>query len=375
MYVQKVIRGQDSVNRIEEMAEKLSIRKPLLVGGKILTARLKKVHFLSDAPVFSGYHPNPDLTDCAEGAELYQKEKCDGLISIGGGSAMDTAKGIKAYLCAKNEEAVIARELDRTEAIPHIAIPGTAGTGAEATSVAVTYLNGNKVSIDHPGLIPEGVILDPVLLETLPDYHKKSTALDALAQGIESWWAAAATEDSRVHAYLAILGVLDNIREFLKGDPHAASEMLDASFQSGKAIRITRTTAAHAMSYQVTKRLGIAHGHACMLTLPLLWEHMIGREETDPLLKELASQMRLGDAHMGPKLLRGLMYDLQLECPPMPDEVTLNALADSVNTERLGNHPEKLSRDDLKEIYRKAFLPLCDAERKACLDIWTYYGR
>lgn len=375
MVNQKVIRGRDSVNRIPELMGKLNIRRPLIIGGKTLTERLKRIDALKNAPVFSGYHPNPDLSDCSVGAEMFCAERCDGLIGIGGGSAMDTAKGIKAFLCALDMDHVIARDLAGTEKIPHIAIPGTAGTGAEATSVAVTYVDGEKVSIDHSGLIPEGIVLDSALLDSLPDYHKKSAALDALAQGIESWWSVSATEDSRVHAYLAILGVLDNIRGFLSNDPRAADEMLDASYQSGKAIRLTRTTAAHAMSYQLTKRFGVAHGHACMMTLPVLWEHMIGKEETGPELKKLSSAMRLGDPYMGPKLLRGLMYELGMESPPMPDEKELDALADSVNTERLGNHPEKLTRDDLKGIYRQAFLPLCEAEKQACLDIWNYYGR
>ena len=118
------------------------------------------------------------------------------------------------------------------------------------------YENGQKISIGHPCLLPEGVILDSALLDSLPDYHRKSCALDALSQGIESYWSRAATEESRVHAYLAILGVLDNLKAYLAGDAHAADEMLEAAYQSGRAIQITRTTAAHAMSYQLTKTGG-----------------------------------------------------------------------------------------------------------------------
>ena len=113
-------------------------------------------------------------------------------------------------------------------------------------------MNGSKVSLNHAELKPDGVILDSALLDSLPAYHKKSCALDALAQGIESYWSRGSNDDSKVHAYLAVIGVLDNLKAYLEGDPHAASEMLDASFQSGKAIQITRTTAAHAMSYRLT---------------------------------------------------------------------------------------------------------------------------
>ena len=162
------------------------------------------------------------------------------------------------------------------------------------------------------------MILDAELLESLPEYHKKSCALDALCQGIESWWARAATEDSRVHSFLAVRGVLDNLKAYLAGDPHAAEEMLDAAYQSGRAIFTTRTTAAHAMSYQITKLLGPAHGHACALTLPVLWDMLTENEETRPMMADLAEKMRLGDPLMGSRLLRGILADLDM-LPPGSD--------------------------------------------------------
>ena len=177
-----------------------------------------------------------------------------------------------------------------------------------------------------------------------------------------------------MHAFLAIIGVLDNLKAYLEGDPHAASEMMDASFQSGKAIQITRTTAAHAMSYRLTKTMGIAHGHACMLTLPILWEMMLDREEMKETLQDLTSKMRLGDPQVVPKLLKGILYDLEMEIPPMPDDQTLDELTDSVNVERLNNHPVAMNREEIREAYRRSFIPLCENEKLACMDIWKYYG-
>lgn len=371
--VQKVIRGRDSLGKISGLTEKLGMKRPMIVAGALLSQKLQRQEALKDAPVFSGYHPNPDLADAEAGAELYREKGCDGLISAGGGSAMDTAKAVKAWLLGGSAENVRAGRY-AGEGIPHLAIPATAGSGAEATANAVVYENGQKLSLSHPSLLPEGVILDAALLDTLPVYHRKSCALDALAQGIESYWSRAATEDSRVHAYLAILGVLDNLRAYLAGDPHAADEMLEASFQSGKAIFLTRTTAAHAMSYQITKRIGPAHGHACMLTLPALWDLMCAEEKQKPLMRELASRMRLGDPAMGSRLLRGLLIDLEMEAPAMPPEETLRELAASVNAERLGNHPMALSEKQIEWVYRRAFTPVTGPERQACLDIWRYYG-
>ncbi len=372
---QKVIRGREYLKKLPEMMEKLSMHKPMIVGSEHLTGMLfRKVPGLLSAPVFSGYHANPDLADSETGAELFLRNGCDGLISIGGGSCMDTAKAVKARLNTGSEEALKSSRLESRTACPHIAIPGTAGTGSEATQFAVVYVNGKKVSLDHANLRPDGVILDAALLDSLPAYHKKSCVLDALAQGIESYWSRRANDDSKVHAFLAIIGVLDNLKAYLEGDPHAASEMMDASFQSGKAIQITRTTAAHAMSYRLTKTMGIAHGHACMLTLPILWEMMLDREEMKETLQDLTSKMRLGDPQVVPKLLKGILYDLEMEIPPMPDDQTLDELTDSVNVERLNNHPVAMNREEIREAYRRSFIPLCENEKLACMDIWKYYG-
>lgn len=373
---QKVIRGRDSLKRLPEMTGKLEIRKPMIVGMEPLTGMLmKKNPWLLSSPVFSEFHANPDLADTEAGAALFTREGCDGLISIGGGSSIDTAKAIKARLNAESEDDIIHSRLQNKTACPHIAIPGTAGTGSEATQIAVAYVNGIKVSLNHEMLKPDGVILDASLLDSLPLYHKKSCALDALAQGIESYWSRGANDDSRVHAYLAIIGVLDNLKNYLDGDPHAAEEMLDASYQSGKAIQITRTTAAHAMSYMLTKRMGLAHGHACMITLPVLWEMMQDKEEMQETLRDLSEKMRLGDMRMAPKLLKGILYDLEMSIPPVPDDGMLNELADSVNVERLNNHPVKMSKEEIKTAYRRAMTPLRENEKLACLDIWKYYGR
>ena len=371
----KVLRGSGSLKKLPEMMEKLGIRHPMIVGMEPLTGRILKLNpGLLASPVFSAFHPNPDLQDALAGAELYRKEACDGLVSIGGGSSIDTAKAVKALLHVPNADDVAHNRFPDNMPIPHIAIPGTAGTGSEATQTAVVYVEGSKVSLNHPGLLADGVVLDASLLESLPAYHKKSCALDALAQGIESYWCASATDDSKVHAYLAVLGVLDNLKAYLAGDNHAAEEMLDASFQSGKAIQITRTTAAHAMSYRLTKTYGIAHGHAVMITLPVLWKMAAEHDEMKDVLGDLTKIMRLGDPLMVPRLLKGIMIDLDMKIPELPDDAALEELAGSVNAERMSNHPVKMTHEEIKEAYRRALTPMCEAEKQACLDIWRYYS-
>ena len=366
--MQRLITGRSCLNaaNLTLLMAQLNMRRPLLVCSRRMQADfVSRTGF--DFPLFSGYHPNPDLADCTAGADMYRQQGCDGLISIGGGSAMDTAKAVKAILVAQDMADVQASRLPEGVPLPHIAVPATAGTGAEATPIAVVYVEGEKLSLDHPSLLPEAILLDSALLTTLPPYHKKACAMDALCQGIESFWAVKATTESRLHAKRAILGVLHNLDAYLAGEAAAADAVLTAAYESGCAIRISRTTAAHAMSYQITKRIGPAHGHACMLTMPWLWRHM----GEAPVLAELN---RLMGAEDGAELMLGLLAATEMLPDAMPDDATLDALAASVNPQRLGNHPDPLSTSVLRDIYVRAFTPLDEDERTRLASLWRNYA-
>ena len=371
---QMILEGRDTLRKLPELMARLSVRRPLIVGRSQASKLSGLSEALSSAPVFSSFHSNPDLADAQGGADLFRQFSCDSLISIGGGSSIDTAKAIRTLLTSDSLDRVAASDLPEELPVQQIAIPGTAGSGSETTQFAVVYWQGRKISLDHPSLRPEGVILDSALLATLPEYHRKSCALDALSQGIESYWSRNATEQSRVHAYLAVLGVLDNLKAYLQHDSHAEDELLHAAYQSGKAIQMTRTTAAHALSYALTSKFGIAHGQACMMTLPCLWELMLERNIIPETLKALSSLMRLGDPRLAPMLIQGLLLSLSLPSVPTPDRQELSELAASVNTQRLNNHPMALTQEELTDIYGKAFTPPAEPRRQLCLDLWNYYG-
>lgn len=364
---QLVIRGRNCFDgpRLAMVMADVEIHRPLLVCSQRMRADILRLIGL-DIPVFSGYHANPDLADAAAGAEMYRNMCCDGLISVGGGSAMDTAKAVKALLLAGDMDAVRTNRLPEGR-LPHVAVPTTAGTGSEATAIAVVYVDNEKLSLDHPALLPEAIMLDSALLDSLPLYHKKACALDALCQGIESFWAAKATPESRMHAEKAIRGVLRNMDAYLSGDTAAADAVLEAAYESGRAISISRTTAAHAMSYQITKRIGYAHGHACMLTLPWLWKHL----GDAPILAELNGVMGVED---GADLLLGMLAALDMLPDGQLDDALLEALTASVNTQRLGNHPESLTAQELRAIYVQAFAPMNAEERMRLASLWRNYA-
>ncbi|MBQ8162621.1 MAG: phosphonoacetaldehyde reductase [Clostridia bacterium] len=360
----------------ETEAQRLSMHRPLVVTSRRWQHLFQTAKNLS--PVFfDSFHPNPDYTDCSLGYEVYQREHCDGLIACGGGSAMDTAKGIKALALSETPVHALRGEfLSDRPVPPFLAIPTTAGSGSEATPNAVLYKEGNKCSLSHPLLTPDQAIWDARLLNSLPNLQKKSCALDALCQGIESFWCRAATKESRAHAERAILGVLHHIDTYLEEKPEtfpgAAEQMMEASRESGLAIAITRTTAPHAMSYMLTKFLNIPHGCACALTLPYVWEHMTHSDDpyVQKALSDLSSLLHT-EVQDGPRLFLGLLDHLRvLPGLSVPDD-TLDALADSVNVERLQNHPETLTQEEIRKIYRQALFPV-DPELLACArKVWS----
>jgi len=190
----------------------------------------------------------------------------DLIIAVGGGTIIDIAKIISiAYSngCEKVEEILSDKTLGNR--LDLIFIPTTAGTGSEATSFAVVYKNKVKISIDHKSLLPKYVVLDPLLLKSLPVPILNSTVLDALAQAIESIWARGGTEESREYSKEAIGLILDNL------DKENSIERLGgfqvASHLAGKAINISKTTLPHSISYPITSYFGVPHGIAVFLTL------------------------------------------------------------------------------------------------------------
>lgn len=111
--------------------------------------------------------------------------------------------------------------------------------------------------------------------------------LDALCQGIESWWSVNATEESRKISQKAVAMILENLGGYLSGDQACADNMMIGSNLAGQAINITQTTAAHAMSYKLTSLYKIPHGRAAFVCLPYVWEYMIKNSKDNENLTQV----------------------------------------------------------------------------------------
>ena len=207
-----------------DLSDDLAHKKCLLVCSKSQN-RNDVVDWLSrncgELIQFNDFSSNPKYEEALSGFEVFNENNCDFLISLGGGSAIDVAKVIKAMLGSESYDGLIH---DKTVIIDflknpgfdgdvsHLAIPTTAGTGSESTHFAVIYYEGTKYSVSNDGLLPNYVLLQPELLATLPEYQKKSTMLDALCQGIESYWSVRSTDESKKYAVEAITTILKKLQ-------------------------------------------------------------------------------------------------------------------------------------------------------------------
>lgn len=361
---QPVLAEPGDYRRIPDLLASVGARRPLVVGGSGYRSSLIRPYLEESlAPVvFSDYSANPRIDEVRAGLRRFQDEGCDAIISLGGGSAIDVAKCIK-LLAAGDGATFPSFGEPLARSIPHLAIPTTAGTGSESTHFAVVYIDGEKHSIAHDAALPEWALLEPRLLESLPEYHKKASLLDALAQCVESIWASSATEQSREYARRGVRLILENVFAYFHQatpfDAEITRRMQLAANASGKAINLTKTTAPHAMSYGLTSKYGIAHGHAAALCLRGVWGYYVHLLEVadakaEPVraaLAELAGLFGVAEPAEAVGKLSVILEALRLGEPPLGDPSDADDLVASVNAERLGNAPVPLSAAELRTIY------------------------
>ena len=280
---------------------------------------------------FCDFEPCPEVSSVEKGIKAYKENGCDFIIAVGGGSAIDTAKGIKFY-----------SKLN----FPILAVPTTAGTGAEVTRFSVLYRNKDKESVSDYGIIPNFQIFDPTVLKSLPYEQKVVTSLDAFCHSVEAFWSKDATDESKEYSKKALVLFNNNFAKYLENDESTFAPMLECSKLAGKAINIARTTSPHAFSYKIHKLKGFYHGHAVAVCLAYIWKYMSKNKELEELMKQTQEITGFdNDAFINFLSKLGLLDDLTMT-PEQFDE-TVNG----VNTARLQNNPMPFTNEDIKNIY------------------------
>ena len=319
---------------------------------------------------FSDFTPNPLYEQVGQGIDLFKSSGCDAILAVGGGSAIDVAKCIKLAVLAEEGKAALIPPLVSQRLpidgsrIPFIAIPTTAGTGSESTHNAVMYYEGAKQTVTNDGILPDFAVLEPSVLKTLPLYQKKCTMMDALCQGIESWWSVNSTDESKEYSRKAVELVMAHWRKYIfENDDEAAAQIMLAANYSGRAINIAQTTAAHAMSYKITSLYKLPHGHAVAVCLPEIWVYMLDNLEKCTDYRGIAyvkDTFQLIAEVFGEDIplnaiakFRDIMIALGLERPISEQyETDIVLLKRSVNPVRLKNNPISIDESDADYLYR-----------------------
>lgn len=225
------------------------------------------------------------------------------------------------------------------------------------------YYEGAKQTVTNDGVLPDYAVMEPSVLKTLPLYQKKCTMMDALCQGIESWWSVNSTEESYEYSRKTIELIMANWRKYIfeNDDEAAANIMLGANY-GGRAINLTATTAAHAFSYKITSLYKFPHGHAVAVCLPEIWKYMLahmdkciesrGQEYLTRIFEDISKAMKCESPDQAIVKFCGMLKEMGLKNPVAVNrDEEIEVLTLSVNPVRLKNNPIKLDKTTIKSIY------------------------
>ena len=273
----RIIKTEDWFRELNSRLNDLRISTPIIVTTPGNRKRLKLDSKFDSDSIFSEVGSNPNFEECTNALKFCQKIMIDGVVAIGGGSAMDLAKVVLAHLCLEKSDIfeLIKYKDKYPKTFPSIFLPTTHGTASEVTMWGTVW-NMNeekKYSISHPDLYPSIAILDGNLTLSLPMDISITTTMDALSHSFESIWNKKANDTSTDLAISAICSILKNASA-LKENPadlDIRNNLLRASSVAGLAFSNTTTAAAHSISYPLTIHHGIPHGVASSISLlPLL---------------------------------------------------------------------------------------------------------
>ncbi len=264
-----------SCEGLSEVIKKERIRSAMIVTDKGilkngLTLPLERVLSAcgADYIIYDGTCPNPTVENVEEALALYKAHKCDSLIAVGGGSAMDCAKGIGARaVYPKRSLEKMKGVLKVMRTLPTlIAVPTTAGTGSEVTLAAVITDSRShyKYAIMSFPLIPKYAVLDAAMTYSLPPHLTASTGIDALTHAVEAYIGRSTTAETRRLCLEAVRLIFENIETaFHNGhDKKARENMLLAAYKAGSAFSRSYVGYVHAVAHSLGGRYGTPHGLA-----------------------------------------------------------------------------------------------------------------
>ncbi|WDV07585.1 iron-containing alcohol dehydrogenase [Lysinibacillus irui] len=375
-----IVYGRDSFEEVGEYAKKLG-SKALIVSDPIMDSlgfvnqcrTLLKTQGV-EAVSYIGVVTEPNDTYVAEGLQLLQNENCDVILSVGGGSCIDTAKAIAVvatnggYIGDYMKMAKVAEQAP----IPHIAIPTTAGTGSEATDATVITNTKSdvKMMIKQPAFMPTVAIVDPILTLTSPPAITAATGIDALSHAIESYLSRLAHPYSNVLALSAMELIVNNlVKVYEHGDDVDAREAMSlGSMQAGLSFSNASVALVHGMSRPIGALFHVPHGISNAMLLPAVLdfskESCIDRladlgqffnETKEPFSQEELAQLAITSIKEMCKHMKiGNLKQWGIEEQAYYDAIPKMA-EDAIASGSPSNNPKVPTKEELMELYKIAY--------------------
>ncbi len=363
--------GQDRVRDLVEACINLNIKKPLFVTDKDLINLPFIIKIISEIKVkfkelsiFSNFSGNPIGENVDEGVNEFKKNNCDGVIAIGGGSAIDVGKAI-AFMSGQNRPIWDFEDIgdywkraDTKKISPIIAIPTTAGTGSETgrASAIINKKTGIKKIIFHPKILPSIVILDPNLTVDLSPRLTAATGMDALAHNLEAFCATnyhpmaegIALEGMKLIKKSLVVAFKDGKNIEARQNLLAASSMGSTAFQRGLG-------AIHSLSHPVNAQFNIHHGLSNAIFMPYVLT--FNKTSIEKKIISICDYLDL-DKKFDSFLAWILQLRKELEIPHKLSDIMD---CSKINIEELSlmafedpstdGNPKKINREDLKLMY------------------------
>ncbi|CCN50554.1 putative Alcohol dehydrogenase [Vibrio nigripulchritudo MADA3029] len=276
--------GKDSLKQLCHSVSLLGVKKVLIVTDEGISASglLEKleaelVRAGVESFVFKDVTPDPTYDQVEKGLEHYQRERCQGILALGGGSPIDCGKVIAARVTNKKSIKRLTGLFKVWRATaPLFVMPTTSGTGSEVTIAAVVSdpVSHQKTPIMDPKLVPTLVALDPAFSMGLPPHITAHTGMDALTHAVEAYLSVNATAETDAYAKAAITLIHDNLEKaVIYGQNSAVRQNMSlASYYAGLAFTKASLGYVHAISHTIGAKYGTPHGLANAVILPHVLE-------------------------------------------------------------------------------------------------------
>ena len=290
--------GHGAINEIPGIVKSKGFKKAFVASDPDLVkfGVTQKVTDLLEAngiayDVYSNIKPNPTIENVQHGVDAYKASGADFMITIGGGSSMDTGKGIG--IIVNNPEFYDVRSLEgvaptKNRTVFTIAVPTTGGTGAESTiNYVITDVEKKRkfVCVD-PNDIPDVAVVDPDMMSSMPKGLTASTGMDALTHAIEGYTTKAAWTLADCLDLEAIKLIAKNLRKAVANDPDGREGMALAQYVTAMAYSNVGLGIAHSMAHTLGAVYDTPHGVACAMMLPIVME--FNKEYTGEKFKAIA---------------------------------------------------------------------------------------